>query len=124
MQSSSCATDPFPCVPVGYLPTRLWGAMSCTQGTCKRATSVEYMAHGQAQTIVAYARKEIILSGGFSESPKLLLMSGIGNRTELYHHFDDVEDREVRRCARCTFIGCLGSAWAFSCSSRLGAPNK
>eukprot|EP00041_Stephanoeca_diplocostata_P039350 m.1617738 g.1617738 ORF g.1617738 m.1617738 type:complete len:2354 (-) comp25374_c0_seq4:3729-10790(-) len=63
--------------------------------TCKRATSVEYMAHGQAQTIVVYARKEVILSSGFSESPKLLLMSGIGNRTELHHHFDDVEDREV-----------------------------
>ena len=51
--------------------------------TCKRAVAVEYTAHGQKHTLVAHAKREIILSAGFSESSKILLLSGIGNATEI-----------------------------------------
>jgi len=58
---------------------------------CKRAASVAYMAHGISETIVAYATKEVILAAGYVETPKLLLLSGIGNATELDDARVDVE---------------------------------
>ncbi len=43
----------------------------------KRATGVEYRRGGQK--LQAYARREVILSGGSINSPQLLQLSGIGN---------------------------------------------
>ncbi|MEM7801794.1 MAG: choline dehydrogenase [Chloroflexota bacterium] len=42
----------------------------------KRCTGVEYIHNGAAK--IAYASKEVILSGGAINSPQLLLLSGIG----------------------------------------------
>ncbi len=42
----------------------------------RRATGVEYVRRGQ--TIVAHARREVILSGGAINSPQLLQLSGLG----------------------------------------------
>jgi choline dehydrogenase len=49
-----------------------------------RCTGVEYIADGQIQT--AYAGAEVIVCGGAIESPKLLLLSGIGNPAHLAEH--------------------------------------
>jgi len=50
-----------------------------------RAAGVEFMT-GRSNTLVARARKEVILSGGAFESPKLLMLSGIGAKDELQKH--------------------------------------
>ena len=50
-----------------------------------RAAGVEFMT-GRSSTLVARARKEIILSAGAFESPKLLMLSGIGDSDELKRH--------------------------------------
>ena len=47
----------------------------------KRCTGVEFIADGQQQT--AEANREVILSAGAIESPKLLLLSGVGNAQQL-----------------------------------------
>ncbi len=49
-----------------------------------RCTGVEYVAGGQAQT--AYATAEVIVCAGAIESPKLLLLSGIGDPAHLAAH--------------------------------------
>lgn len=61
-----------------------------------RATGVEFLfgkslykgdnrraANAQGTKRTAYARREVIVSGGAFNSPQLLLLSGIGNKTEL-----------------------------------------
>ena len=60
-----------------------------TKAVCKRiiidrdrATGVEFMK-SISSTLVARARKEIIISAGTFESPKLLMLSGIGEKYEL-----------------------------------------
>ena len=50
-----------------------------------RATGVEFMT-GRSNTLLAHATKEIILSAGTFESPKLLLLSGIGAKDGLHQH--------------------------------------
>ena len=47
----------------------------------KRCIGVEYSRNGTLET--AYARHEVIVSSGAIESPKLLLLSGIGSSTQL-----------------------------------------
>ncbi|XP_049881172.1 glucose dehydrogenase [FAD, quinone]-like [Pectinophora gossypiella] len=49
----------------------------------KRAYGVKYVRHGKEHT--ATATKEVIVSGGAINSPKLLLLSGIGPRKQLEH---------------------------------------
>ncbi|XP_038628415.1 choline dehydrogenase, mitochondrial [Tachyglossus aculeatus] len=49
------------------------------QGT--KAIGVEYVKNGQRR--MAYANKEVILSGGAINSPQLLMLSGIGNADDL-----------------------------------------
>ena len=49
--------------------------------TGKRCQGVEYRQNGEIKT--AYANHEIIVCAGALESPKLLLLSGIGNPTRL-----------------------------------------
>ncbi|MBI2317270.1 MAG: choline dehydrogenase [Betaproteobacteria bacterium] len=61
-------------VEVGVLATRI-----AFEGT--RAVGIEY-AQG-AQTAVARAEREVILSGGVINSPQLLMLSGIGDPDEL-----------------------------------------
>jgi len=51
----------------------------------KRATGIEYLARGRKKKRV-YASREVILSGGAVNSPKLLLLSGIGPSEELQKH--------------------------------------
>ncbi len=47
-----------------------------------RASGVEFMT-GKSNTLVARVKKEIIVSAGAFESPKLLMLSGIGGKEEL-----------------------------------------
>ena len=49
-----------------------------------RCIGVDYIHEGQVKT--AYADSEVIVSGGVIESPKLLLLSGIGDSAELRKH--------------------------------------
>jgi choline dehydrogenase len=49
-----------------------------------RAAGVEYMAGGQ--TRIAHAAREVVLSAGAINSPKLLMLSGIGPATQLRRH--------------------------------------
>lgn len=50
----------------------------------KRAIGVKYIAHGVTRTI--YANKEVILSAGAVNSPKILQLSGIGDSNLLRQH--------------------------------------
>jgi choline dehydrogenase len=49
-----------------------------------RAVGVEYEHEGRVQ--IARAHREILLCAGALESPKLLLLSGVGPKDELAHH--------------------------------------
>lgn len=51
-----------------------------------RAHGVEYTSTITGETKTVYARKEVIVSAGSIESPKLLLLSGIGPPEELQKH--------------------------------------
>ncbi len=55
-----------------------------------RATGVELLSGG-SNTLTASATKEIIVSAGTFESPKLLLLSGIGAKDELLRHHIEVK---------------------------------
>jgi len=56
----------------------------------KRATGVTYTDRsGKKQTV--HAAKEVILSGGAINSPQLLMLSGIGDATELAEHGIEVK---------------------------------
>jgi choline dehydrogenase-like flavoprotein len=59
--------------------TRSMGARILFEGD--RAVGLEYLKNGKKT--VAYAEKEVILSGGAVNSPKLLLLSGVGPADEL-----------------------------------------
>nr|WP_315428013.1 GMC family oxidoreductase N-terminal domain-containing protein [uncultured Albidiferax sp.] len=50
----------------------------------KRCSGVVYEQEGKTHQVSA--RKEVILSGGTIESPKILMMSGIGDRAQLQQH--------------------------------------
>ncbi len=54
----------------------------------KRAVGVEYRQGGQTRQL--RARREVILSSGPMNSPKLLMLSGIGNAAHLKEHGIDV----------------------------------
>jgi len=47
----------------------------------KRVTGVTYVQEGETRTVTA--TREVILSGGTIESPKMLMLSGIGERAQL-----------------------------------------
>ena len=49
-----------------------------------RATGVEALLDGQAQTL--HARREVLLAAGAFHSPQLLMLSGIGDGAELQRH--------------------------------------
>ena len=49
-----------------------------------RAVGVEYVHNGQRH--VAMARREVVLSGGAYNSPKLLMLSGVGDGNDLQQH--------------------------------------
>ncbi|MGF1703796.1 choline dehydrogenase [Photobacterium makurazakiensis] len=49
----------------------------------KKAVGIEYKKGGQLHTI--QAKKEVILSGGAINSPQILMLSGIGEKSELEH---------------------------------------
>ncbi|KAF3430490.1 hypothetical protein E2986_13928 [Frieseomelitta varia] len=53
----------------------------------KRVTSVEYTSgNNRTKLNTVFARKEVILSAGSINSPKILMLSGIGPREELKKH--------------------------------------
>lgn len=63
-----------------------------TGATCKRiviekdcAQGIEFMTSASA-TLVARAKREVILCAGAFESPRLLMLSGIGSKEELNEH--------------------------------------
>ena len=62
--------------------TRAQASKVCLDG--KRATALEYIKNNKLQRV--RADREIILSGGAVNSPKLLLLSGIGPPSELSRH--------------------------------------
>ena len=47
----------------------------------RRATGIEYRANGKTERV--YANKEVIISSGAYNSPKLLMLSGIGEKAHL-----------------------------------------
>ena len=49
-----------------------------------RATGVEYLVDGKST--IAHARHEVVLAGGAVNTPQLLMLSGIGDSTELASH--------------------------------------
>lgn len=49
-----------------------------------RAIGVTYERHGQTRQVVA--NREIILSAGVIDSPKLLMLSGVGPSAHLAEH--------------------------------------
>lgn len=51
-------------------------------------TRATYVQDGQEMTVSA--TREVILSGGTIESPKMLMLSGIGERARLEEHAIDV----------------------------------
>lgn len=53
-------------------------------GVAPRATGVQYMRSGKSQAV--NARHEIVLSAGTIFSPQLLMLSGIGETSELQRH--------------------------------------
>lgn len=53
-------------------------------GESKQAYGIEYKRRGQLVT--AFAAKEIILSAGTIETPKILMLSGVGPKEHLEHH--------------------------------------
>jgi choline dehydrogenase len=55
----------------------------------KRATGVTYTQDGEEMTVTA--TREVILSGGTIESPKMLMLSGIGERAQLEEHGIEVK---------------------------------
>jgi choline dehydrogenase len=55
-----------------------------------RASGVEFMTSSSA-TLVARVKREIIVSAGAFESPKLLLLSGIGDKEQLQRHGAEVK---------------------------------
>ncbi|RZF42119.1 hypothetical protein LSTR_LSTR006712 [Laodelphax striatellus] len=62
----------------------------------KKATGVEYVKDGI--TTVINARKEVILCAGALNSPKILMLSGVGPRDHLrYHHIPVIKDLAVGR---------------------------
>jgi choline dehydrogenase len=53
----------------------------------KRATGVRYLKGGSGGSpVTVHARREVILSGGAYNSPQLLMLSGIGPKTQLEAH--------------------------------------
>ena len=54
----------------------------------RRATGISYVRDGRTQQV--FARREVILSGGAYNSPKLLMLSGIGPAAHLREHGIDV----------------------------------
>ncbi|RLU16177.1 hypothetical protein DMN91_011937 [Ooceraea biroi] len=52
----------------------------------KQAIGVEYLSTATGFVKVAYAQKEVILSAGTINSPKLLMLSGVGPAEELAKH--------------------------------------
>ena len=56
----------------------------------KRAVGVQYQAAADAQTQVVYARREVILSAGAANTPKILQLSGVGPRAVLQEHGIDI----------------------------------
>ena len=53
------------------------------RGPNNEAYGVEYERHGVKK--IAYANKEVIISAGAIQSPKILMLSGIGPRKHLEH---------------------------------------
>lgn len=60
----------------------------------ERATGIEFMT-GRSSSMVARAKKEVIVSAGAFESPKLLMLSGIGAKEELQKYSIEVK-RELQ----------------------------
>lgn len=52
----------------------------------RRATGVEYVSAKDNKVRLARARKEVVISAGVANTPKLLQLSGVGNAKELHQH--------------------------------------
>ncbi|XP_043479398.1 glucose dehydrogenase [FAD, quinone]-like isoform X2 [Leptopilina heterotoma] len=62
----------------------------------KRAIGVEFVSTETGATEIVTAKKEVILSAGTIESPKLLMLSGIGPADELEkHHINLIQNLSV-----------------------------
>ncbi len=87
-----------PAMPRSNLEVRTEAHVTRLELDGKRATGVHYRKGGSnGATQLIRARREVILSGGAYNSPQLLLLSGIGPKTELdrngipvVHHLEGV----------------------------------
>ncbi|XP_031636375.1 alcohol dehydrogenase [acceptor]-like isoform X2 [Contarinia nasturtii] len=52
----------------------------------KQVTGVEFVRLPEQKTVIANARKEVVLSAGAVNTPKILILSGIGPKAELAKH--------------------------------------
>ena len=69
--------------------TNVW-ASRVVLDSQRRATGVEYLTPDLLTHAVASARREVILSAGAIDTPKLLMLSGIGPREHLREFGIDV----------------------------------
>ncbi|XP_033220896.1 glucose dehydrogenase [FAD, quinone]-like [Belonocnema kinseyi] len=67
-----------------FIKTESYATRVLIDQQTKRAFGVEYTSNGIPKVI--YAKKEVIVSGGALESPKLLMLSGIGPAEDLKKH--------------------------------------
>ncbi|XP_051155532.1 glucose dehydrogenase [FAD, quinone]-like [Leptopilina boulardi] len=66
-----------------YIKTQVYVMKILIDSATKRAFGVKYQSSITGDTRRVFARKEVIISAGTVESPKLLMISGIGPKDEL-----------------------------------------
>ena len=103
----------------------------------RRAVGVEYVHEGSIEPVRVRAAREVVLCAGAIDSPRLLMLSGVGNAKQLRAHGIDVvadlpgvgqnlQDHlklSVRWKGRTTLPGSTVTAGLFTCSSASAFPD-
>jgi len=90
-RSSAAVSYLRPALKTGNLEIRTGCTVNRILFEGDRATGVEYLRNGKLETV--RAEKEVILSAGAVQSPKLLMLSGIGPEKELQKHGIPIKHR-------------------------------